>query len=103
MLKVITSPCMMYRYAALFQKNIYYFGHPEISTFIDGVPPHVRSKYIQFCLEHEEKNKQIHQLIPSTPMFEYYILWGYSRNMEVNTTHLNSMLCKKYKNIDYFY
>jgi hypothetical protein len=103
MLKVITSPCAMYRYTALFQKNIYYFGHPEISTFIDGVQPHVRSKYVHFCLKNEDKHKQIHQLIPSTTMFEYYILWGYSRNIDVNTTHLNAMLCKKYKNIDYFY
>jgi hypothetical protein len=103
MLKVITSPSAMYRYAALFQKNIYYFGHPEIYTFIDGANSSTRNKYIQFCLEDEGKNKQIHQLIPSTPMFEYYILWGYSRSIDVNTTHLNAMLCKKYKNIDYFY
>jgi hypothetical protein len=103
MLKIITSPCALHRYAALFQKNIYYFGHPEISTFVDGVTPHIRDKYIQLCLENEGKNKQIHQLIPSTPMFEYYILWGHSRNIEVNTTHLNALLCKRYKNIDYFY
>ena len=103
MLKVITSPCAMYRYTALFQNNFYYFGHPKISTYIDGVQPRVRSKYIQFCLEDEEKTKQIHQLIPSTTMFEYYILWGYSRSFDINIIHLNGLLCKKYKNIDYFY
>lgn len=103
MLKIITSPCAMYRYAALFQNNIYYFGHPHILTFIDGVRPHIRSKYIQYCLENEEKSKQIHQLLPSKSMFEYYILWGHSRDLEVNTTHLNSLLCKKYKGIDYYY
>jgi hypothetical protein len=103
MLKVITSPCGLFRYSALFQKKIYYFGHPEISTFVDGNSLLVRDKYIQLCLENEEKNKQIHQLIPSNTLFEYYILWGHSRNIEVNTDHLNAMLCKKYKNIDYFY
>jgi hypothetical protein len=103
MLKVITSPCSMFRYSALFQKNIYSFGNPEISTFIDGATPHKRYKYIQRCLEDNEKNKQIHQLIPCTTMFEYYILWGHTRNIEINTDHLNALLCKKYKNIDYFY
>jgi hypothetical protein len=103
MLKVITSPCAMFRYTALFQNNNYYFGHPNISTFIDGVSPHIRYKYIQLCLEDNEKNKQIQQLIPSTTMFEYYVLWGHSRNIEVNTDHLNALLCKKYKHIDYYY
>jgi len=103
MLKVITSPCILYRYSALFQKKIYYFGHPNIQTYIDGITPQIRYKYIQLCLEDNEKNKQIHQLIPSNVLFEYYILWGHTRNIELNTDHLNAMLCKKYKNIDYFY
>lgn len=103
MLKVITSPCGMFRYSALFQKKIYYFGHPEITTFIDGASSHIRYRYIQHCLENNEKNNKIHKLIPSTEMFEYYILWGHSRNIEINTDHLNAMMCKKYKNIDYFY
>ena len=103
MLKVITSPCTLYRYSALFQKKIYYFGHPEISTFIDGATLKIRYKYIQLCLEDNVKNNQIHQLIPSNALFDYYILWGHSRNIEVNTDNLNAMLCKKYKNFDYFY
>ena len=74
MLKVITSQCALFRYSALFQNNIYNFGHIEISTFIDGATPHKRYKYIQRCLEDNEKNKKIHQLIPCTTMFEYYIL-----------------------------
>lgn len=103
MLQIIRSPCAMYRYASLFQHKIYLFGHPEISTYIDGATPSVRQNYIQFCLENEEKSKQIHQMIPSTFMFEYYILWGHSRDIVVNTNHLNGLLCKKYKGIDYYY
>ena len=103
MLKVITSPCALHRYAALFQQNTYYFGHPKIDTYIDGVRPQVRSKYIQLCLENDEHSKQIYQLIPSNIMFDYYILWGHSRDIDINITHLNAMLYKKYKNIDYYY
>jgi hypothetical protein len=102
MLKVITSPCGFHRYAALFQQSIYYFGHPKIITYIDGADSQIRSDYIKFSLE-KDKSKQIYDLIPSTRMFEYYILWGHSRDINVNITHLNAMLCKKYKNIDYYY
>ena len=103
MLKVFTSPCGLHRYAAVFQQSVYYFGHPKIVTYIDGVHPQVRSKYIQLCLENDENAKQIYQLIPSKIMFDYYILWGHSRDVDVNISHLNAMLCKKYKNIDYYY
>ena len=103
MLEIFTSPRTTYRFSALFQKKVYYFGHPNINTYIDGVSPAMRSKYIQMCLKDKYKCEQIHNLIPSAYLMEYYILWGHSRDVDINVNHLNSLLCKKYKGIDYFY
>jgi hypothetical protein len=103
MLEIISSPKNTHRFIALFQKNIYYFGHPNIHTYIDGVSPAIKTKYIQMCLKDKYKTEQIYHLVPSEYLFENYILWGNSRNIDVNITHLNGLLCKKYKGIDYFY
>ena len=103
MLEVFISPRATYRYATLFQDKLYYFGHPHILTYTDGLKPHVRSKYIQLCLKDKYKSNQIVNLIPSTNLFEYYILWGHSQNIDTNINHLNALLCKKYKGIDYYY
>ena len=103
MLEIFVSPKTSFRFIGLFQKNVYYFGHPNILTYIDGVSPAIKSKYNQMCLKDRYKCQQIHNLIPSSYLLEYYILWGHSRDMDVNTNHLNALLCKKYKGIDYFY
>jgi len=103
MLEVILSQKLTYRYAALFKNNVYYFGHPNIMTYLDGIHPSIRSKYIDLCLQDKNKSIQIQNLIPCKTTFEYYILWGHSQNINVNINHLNSLLCKKYKGIDYYY
>ena len=103
MLQVISSHRMTYRYAGLIKNKIYYFGHPDIATYLDGIHPNVRTKYIELCMQDKYKSVQIQNLIPSTCLLDYYILWGHSKNIDVNITHLNALLCKKYKGIDYYY
>ena len=103
MLEIFASPKTTFRYSALFQKQLYYFGHPHINTYIDGASPDIRSKYIRFTIKDRYKCVQIHNLVPSTSLFEYYVLWGHSRDININVDHLNALLCKKYNDIDYFY
>lgn len=103
MLKVFSSPKITYRYIGLIKNKIYYFGHPSIMTYLDGVDTTVRSKYIKICMQDKYKYGHIQNLIPSTFLLDYYILWGHSQNIEVNITHLNALLCKKYNGIDYYY
>ena len=103
MLEIFASPKTACRFTGLFQKKIYNFGHPNILTYIDGVSPAIKSKYVQMSLKDRYKCEQIHNLIPSTYLLEYYILWGHSRDINVNIDHLNSLLCKKYNDIDFFY
>ena len=103
MLAIFTSPKTAFRYSALFEKKIYYFGHPNMLTYIDGVSPDIRYKYIRFTMKDKYKCEKIQNLVPSRSMFEYYVLWGHSQNIDTNIDHVNSLLCKKYKNIDYFY
>ena len=103
MLEIFASPKTTFRYSALFQKKLYYFGHPNMFTYIDGVSSDIRYKYIRFTMKDKYKCVQIQNLVPSRSMFEYYVLWGHSHNIDTNINHLNALLCKKYKDIDYFY
>jgi hypothetical protein len=97
MLRVNMSKNHTHRFMALFQERVYWFGNPNEPCFLDGVHVSVRDRYIESCLLNQTKTNRIKELIPSTDLFEYYILWGNSRNVDHNIRHIRELLYNKYK------
>lgn len=90
------------RYMAVFRKpdgteRIYHFGYkyPNGSygyTYIDGADETVRENYRKRHLANATENQLIKSLTPSASLFSYYLLWGNSRDIQKNITHLNNLM-----------
>lgn len=102
-LNVRPSTSVNKRYMLTFRKHdgtekIYHFGYKDGTrygyTYIDGADDTARDNYRKRHLGNSTEKQLIDNLIPSAATFSYYLLWGKSRDLEKNITHLNNLMRK---------
>lgn len=91
-IKLVKSPRKNKRYRVYLENNEYFdFGLDGGNTYIDHGNKKKRDNYRKRHLGNDTEKHLIKNLIPSSALFSYYILWGDSTDINKNINILNKM------------
>jgi hypothetical protein len=99
-LRIIDSPLKTKRFRIYLDNNNehYDFGvKDKHETYIDHHDKTRRERYRLRHYNSEKEQPYIKNLIASSALFSYYILWGNSTSIQTNINYLNKLLKTKYK------
>ena len=98
-LRIIDSPLKTKRFRIYLDNNEHYdFGvKDKHETYIDHHDKMRRERYRLRHFNSEKEQPYIKNLIASSALFSFYILWGNSTSIKTNINYLNKLLETKYK------
>jgi hypothetical protein len=95
-IQIEESPLKYKRYRVFLDNGKHYdFGYKYGTTYIDGASELTRTNYRKRHLANKTEKERIENLIDSSALFSYYLLWGESRDLIKNIYSLNELMNKK--------
>lgn len=96
-LRIVDSPLKTKRFRIYLDNNKHFdFGvKDKHETYIDHHDKTRRERYRQRHYNSERERPYIENIVPSSALFSYYILWGESTSIKNNISHLNKLLKNK--------
>ena len=95
--RIVDSPLKTKRFRIYLDNNKHFdFGvKDKHETYIDHKDKARRERYRQRHYNSERERPYIENIIPSSALFSYYVLWGESKSIQKNISHLNKLLKNK--------
>ena len=98
--RIVDSPLKTKRFRIYLDNNKHFdFGvKDKHETYIDHHDKTRRERYRQRHYNSERERPYIENIVPSSALFSYYVLWGESTSIQKNISLLNKLLQKKNSN-----
>ena len=95
--RIVDSPLKTKRFRIYLDNNKHFdFGvKDKHETYIDHKDKARRERYRQRHYNSERERPYIENIVPSSALFSYYVLWGPSTSIQKNISHLNKLLKNK--------
>ena len=95
--RIVDSPLKTKRFRIYLDNNKHFdFGvKDKHETYIDHHDKTRRERYRQRHYNSERERPYIENVVPSSALFSYYVLWGESTSKQKNISHLNKLLKNK--------
>ena len=95
--RIVDSPLKTKRFRIYLDDNKHFdFGvKDKHETYIDHHDKTRRERYRQRHYNSERERPYIENVVPSSALFSYYVLWGESTSIPKNISHLNKLLKNK--------
>ena len=95
--QIIDSPLKTKRFRIYLDNDKHYdFGvKDKHETYIDHKDKVRRERYRLRHYNSERERPYIENIIPSSALFSYYIIWGETTSIKKNINHLNKLLKNK--------